>query len=1341
VKSTPSSSAHNRFAILPVDSIPEIDESVEQTKDVPKSEPVREFRPRWERSLPAKLVIASTEDEPRSLKLKVSIETTDTAEVKSINSLVDSGATGNFIDRDYVRTHHLTTRKLSKPVAVFNVDGTPNDSGSITEVADLILRYRNHSERTLFAVTSLGKQHLILGHSWLRKHNPEINWTTGEVKMSRCSARCCSGCRDELREERKARKSEVRRIARCSSGPLPEMTEEDGESLPELFKNDEEEDPEFEEGDRMFAAGLRHPSAEIRATSTISQRLAEAFKRNSEPRQSDIPDYLREFTDVFSKESFDALPESKPWDHAIELVPEAKPAGCKVYPLSPSEQRELDAFLQENLDSGRIRPSKSPMASPVFFIKKKDGALRLVQDYRALNAITVKNKYPLPLISELITQLRGAKYFTKLDVRWGFNNVRMKPGDEWKAAFRTNRGLFEPLVMFFGLTNSPATFQTMMNDIFRDLVMEGVVVVYLDDILIFTETLEEHREVTRRVLALLQEHKLFLKPDKCEFEKTKVEYLGVIVSHNSVEMDPAKVAGVSEWPVPSNKKEVQSFLGFTNFYRRFIRDFSQHARPLFDLTRNDVKWRWTSEEQSAFDSLKSAVTSTPILASPDNSRPFRIEADSSDFATGAVLSQQSPETEKWHPVAFLSKSLSPVERNYEIHDKEMLAIIRAMEEWRQFLEGAEHQFEVWTDHKNLEYFMTAKKLNRRQARWSLFLARFDFLLHHRPGKSMGKSDALSRRADHGTGSDDNSDITLLTPAFFAARALEGAELIGEERDILRDVRKGTRDGEKEEAVAKVAKELIASNGKLVRSAEWSLTNGILYFRGKIYVPDHSDLRRRVVSLCHDTRIAGHAGRWKTLELVSRNYWWPQMSRYIGRYVSTCDLCLRTKAQRHFPVGELHPLPVPSTPWETISVDFIVELPESSSHDAVMVVVDSVTKRAHFAPTLTTITAAGTARLFLQHVWRHHGLPRKIVSDRGPQFVAEFTRELYRMLGVKLAATTAYHPQGDGQTERVNQELEQYLRLFVNQRQDDWSDLLPLAEFQYNNHIHSATQHQPFLLETGRLPRMGFEPDQPPSRTESVNEFTERMKTTLEEAKAALVKSKDDMTRYYNQKRIRAPEYNPGDKVYLDASDIQTTRPSKKLSHRHLGPFTVDRKVGNNAYKLRLPESMKRLHPVFNVVKLTPAPTDPIIGRRAPPPPLPEIIDGEEEWVVEEILDSRMMNRKLRYLVKWKGFGAEHNSWEPWDNVHAPELVTDFHRRHPGAARRIRTAEFDLIKFKAIHPTTAPGRRFSEGGVDVRGHSAPTHSVPTPSAPNHTLFRPTPSNSVIPTQKYVPPHRR
>ena len=292
----------------------------------------------------------------------------------------------------------------------------------------------------------------------------------------------------------------------------------------------------------------------------------------------------------------------------------------------------------------------------------------------------VKNKYPLLLISELVSQLHGARYFTKLDIQWGFNNIHIKPGDEWKTAFQTNRGLFEPLVMFFGITNSPATFQTMMNNIFRDLIAEGIMVVYLDDILIFTRTEEEHAKAIRRVLQVLQEHKLFLRPEKCKFCKERIKYLGLVISENEVSMDPVKVAGVQEWPTPENKTDVQAFLGFINFYQRFIRDFSAKARPLFDLTRSKQVWTWNGREQMVFEDLKMAVTTAPVLMSPQDSEPFQVEADSLDFATGAVLSQQSTADGKWHPVAFYSKSLSSVERNYKIHDKEMLAIIRVLEE-------------------------------------------------------------------------------------------------------------------------------------------------------------------------------------------------------------------------------------------------------------------------------------------------------------------------------------------------------------------------------------------------------------------------------------------------------------------------------------------------------------------------------------------------------------------------------------------------------------------------------------------------------------------------------------
>ncbi|KAG5721583.1 hypothetical protein E4T56_gene12884 [Termitomyces sp. T112] len=441
----------------------------------------------------------------------------------------------------------------------------------------------------------------------------------------------------------------------------------------------ESPDETIEVGDRIYATTLSLPPtvAEIWASQTMSQCLAEAFAANLQPKPfcSTVSNHLHDFEDVCSKASFDSLPERKQWDHAIELIPDAEPSSCKVYPLALHEQDELDAFLQENLSSGQIQLSKSPMASPVFFIKKKDGSLHLVQDYHVLNAMTVKNCYPLPLISELVNNLCSACYFTKLDVRWGYNNVHIKEGNEWKAAFQTNCGLFEPLVMFFGLTNDPAIFQTMMNNIFHDLIVEGVVCMYLNDILIYTKTLEEHCQVTCIVLELLHQHQLYLKPEKCEFEQTKVEYLGLIISHGLAKMDPIKVAGVAEWPEPRKKKEVQGFLGFVNFYQRFIQDFSHHARPLFYLIVKDTAWRWEPSQQAAFNALKQAMTSKPVLLFPDNDSPFHVKADSSDFATGAVLSQQSKEDGKWHPVAFYSQSLNAVEWNYEIHDKEMLAII------------------------------------------------------------------------------------------------------------------------------------------------------------------------------------------------------------------------------------------------------------------------------------------------------------------------------------------------------------------------------------------------------------------------------------------------------------------------------------------------------------------------------------------------------------------------------------------------------------------------------------------------------------------------------------------
>jgi len=600
--------------------------------------------------------------------------------------MLDSGAGENFIDHGYARDLNLTLNEIDKPLIVNNVDRTKNKTGTIKYWTNIRVTLGERMETIKFYITGLGRQKMILGITWHQQANPNINYQNNTITWRTGS------------EE----KTSDYRILLNSIMTKPESKKKKTKEMPDLVDL-YDLDPDNE----LFEIDISEISIDDKGDIQLTPKT-ESLKK---PLNEMIPKEYHDFLDVFDEEKASRFPTSKVWDHKIELKEGFIPKSGKIYNLSPQEQLETKKFLKENLNKGYIRPSSSPQAAPLFFVKKKTGGLRPCQDYRYLNEWTIKNAYPLPLITDILDKLKGAKYFTKLDVQWGYNNVRIRDGDQWKAAFKTPEGLFEPTVMFFGMTNSPATFQSMMDEIFRIEIDKGCVIIYMDDILIFAKTQEELELMTRQVLLKLRENDLFLKPEKCAFAQTQVEYLGFIIEEGKVSMDQNKIEALKAWPEPKNQTEVRQFIGFGNFYRKFIRGYSDLARPLNELLKKERYFEWTQEAQEAFDTLKDQFSREPVLFMPDMTRPFQIKTDASKYPSGGVLTQEDKNGNR-HPIAFISKSFTDTERNYDIYDRELYAIIRALKEWRHYIQGSPFTTRIYTDHQNLIYFKGTQNLNR-----------------------------------------------------------------------------------------------------------------------------------------------------------------------------------------------------------------------------------------------------------------------------------------------------------------------------------------------------------------------------------------------------------------------------------------------------------------------------------------------------------------------------------------------------------------------------------------------------------------------------------------------------
>ena len=912
------------------------------------------------------------------------------------------------------------------------------------------------------------------------------------------------------------------------------------------------------------------------------------------------------------------------------------------------------------LAKGHIETSTSPFGAPILFVGKKDGTLRMCVDYRALNKLTIKNRYPLPRIDDLLDQLFGSEYFSSLDLASGYHQIRINELDIDKTAFRTPFGHFQWKVMPFGLCNAPATFQNAMNKLFGSRIGKYVLV-YMDDILVYSKNKQEHLKHLDDVLSLLEQHGYYIKKSKCDFMKTEVKFLGHIISKDGLMVDRDKIAVVKDWQPPKDKSGIRSLLGFGNYFRRFIYHYSEMVMPLVNLTRKDVPTTWTNECQQAFENLKNAIVNAPVLKHPDLSKPFKVICDASNYASGAILLQEE------HPCAFASKKFLPAECNYTTEEKELLAVIHALKLFRCYLEGT--QFTIVTDHNPLKYFDTKQDLSPRQARWAQYLSRFDYSWEWIKGLN-NPADFLSRNPQF---------LVLHLPML----TRDQAKSLSVRKTIKKSKRK---DKYQPEPVEPMSSTPVTSNIHPLQSSQHNIDKDLiklgyerdpwfekpdniqtlvkkydLWWKGKaIVLPKYIHLRQAAIQEFHEPPYCGHLGFHKTLQNLKRTYWWYGMSQNVKNFVNSCHSCQRNKPYQQKVAGLLKPWPIPARPWSSISMDLIVELPKTyNGHDAIVTVVDRLTKMTHFFPCSTNVKAIQLANMFLNNIFRLHGIPEDIVSDRDPRFVSGFWKELCRLLGTKQSLSTAYHPQSDGQTERTNRVLEEMLRHYVAlPHQNDWHEYLPTCEFAINNAVHESTGFTPFYLT------YGYHPLTPASIITSssvpaAQELHKQLCNDLNEAKKHLHAAQQRQKSYADSKR-RFIEYQIGDMVLLSTQDIGLyCSGSPKLLPRFIGPFQILRRIGDLAYKLALPSNM-RIHDVFHVSRLRQFSDD----GRVQPPPLPVIINGELEYEIEKIYAHRdvKVGKSFRrdYLVRWKGYGVEHDEYIPEANLgNARDRISEY----------------------------------------------------------------------------------
>lgn len=1239
----------------------------------------------------ARNITGSRSIRPFDANLKATLHTANNGvHVLQHGALLDSGATSNLIAWRTVHQCGLEATPAPDSIRFQFADGSFYVSSWIVKAATIKIGEATTSVD--LRVVKLRQLDVVLGATWLSAHNPRVDWATGEISVEAEDGKGRLMLRPAQRKRHTSPVTEsVAATARAATTAAvttqsaaakvaddvkaqqaPSMQEVSAKALDRLLRRKAGQVDSVHvvwlssthdaQTERVCAAQQQQQSHE----SSGSDKVQLPATGNEELRG-----LLEEYRDLFRPPT--TLPPLRPgMQHPVHLHEDAEPPARPPYRLAWAEQEELKKQLQALLDQGLIAPSQSPYGAPVLLVKKKDGTFRMCVDYRALNKTTVRDRYPIPIIQDLLDRLQGATVFTKLDLKSGYFQLRVEPADEEKTAFVTRFGTFQFRVLPMGMANAPSTFQRAMQQVFGELV-DTSVLIYLDDILIFSKTVQQHVEHLREVLRRLRQHQFLLAPSKCVVGQPSVVFLGHQVSAEAVAVEDAKVEAIRQWPRPKNRTDVQRFLGFANFYRNFVPRFADIAAPLTSLLRKDAQpFVLGDAGRAAFHILKAKLMNAPVLAMPRQGVPFVVTVDASDIAVGAVLEQEDARGLR-HPVAYASKALTAAEKNYAIRDKELLAQVYALEHWRVYLLGA--RFEVVTDHASLRTLDEQDLKTARIARWVARLQDYDYGVTYTKGRD-NIADALSRLPSRSA--EDGGASSLQQPEVAApVRVAVEAQVQARDKERVQQLHGDKYFGPIVELL----------QGTMVGSPSLKLQRRVrrYFIDGEhLYLREDDGTRRRCIPRAarqlmlqeyHDTPLGGHQGVNRMYAAMRPTLFWPKMAGDIRRFCRTCELCQRNKAAQRIPHAPSEPLETPSLPWESVSLDFM-DLPMSTrGHDSVLVVTDRFSGMLHCVPTTRTATARDTVDLMLTEVVRLHGVPRSIVSDRDVRFTSELWASLWEALGTRLKMTTAHRPQADGKAERSNRTVQTVLRHFCNSLGTDWDapHLRALIELGINAGRHASTGLSSFQVATGSQPmipatlevastvggRSGSSVALGEERMMQLQRTWEQVQDSLRQARDRQAEEMDARNRTGAD---TAPTFHVGDKVLLHTKNYPALRPTK-LHSPYVGPFEVLECPSASTVRLAFPPHMSRLHPVINVEALKRFVVRP--GKTPAPGPVGTDAQGHELWEVEKILRDQVRRGKKFYLVRWKGFGPEDDTWEPETNMRKFNvLVSEYYQTRP-----------------------------------------------------------------------------